>query len=80
MKKRKKTLGAWGSQGPETVMGGKSIRMLARHLRALRTAEAQGKRQLFSANVLSAPLVAFCKPTLRSLLLPAHGHCRVLPR
>ena len=38
-KKRKKPLAVSGSQWPETLVGGKYIRMLERHLHTLRATE-----------------------------------------
>jgi hypothetical protein len=66
-RKGKKPLAVSGPQWPETLVGGKYIGMLERHRHALRAAAAQGNRQLFYADVLIAHLLAFFKPTLRSL-------------
>src|SRR5713101_3998583 len=52
---------------PEAVVGGKYMRMLEHHLRALRAADTHGNRQLFYDDVLIAHLLAFFNPTLRSL-------------
>ena len=52
---------------PEQITGGKYIRMLDRHVRSLRDADAHGNRQLFLDDVVIAHLLAFFNPTLRSL-------------
>jgi hypothetical protein len=52
---------------PEPVLGGKYVRMLERHTRALRDADAHGNRHLFLDDVVIAHLLAFFNPTLRSL-------------
>src|SRR4051794_38387712 len=65
-RKRKKPLAVSGPQWPETLVGGKYIRMLERHLHARRAAAAHGNRQLFYEDVLIAHLLAFFNPTLRS--------------
>jgi hypothetical protein len=52
---------------PEPVLGGKYVRMLERHTRALRDADPHGNRQLFLDDVVIAHLLAFFNPTLRSL-------------
>jgi hypothetical protein len=52
---------------PEPVTGGKYIRMLEKHVRALRDDAAHGNRQLFLDDVVIAHLLAFFNPTLRSL-------------
>lgn len=52
---------------PEPVMGGKYVRMLEGHVRALRDENAHGNRQLFLDDVVIAHLLAFYNPTLRSL-------------
>jgi hypothetical protein len=52
---------------PETVMGGKYVRMLERYVRSLRDEDAHGNRRLFLDNVVIAYLLAFFNPTLRSL-------------
>lgn len=52
---------------PEPVIGGKYLRMLEAHVRALRQADAHGNRQLFLDDVVIAYLLAFFNPTLRSL-------------
>jgi hypothetical protein len=51
----------------EPVTGGKAIRMLERHVRALRDADAHGNRHVFLDDVVIAHLLAFFNPTLRSL-------------
>jgi hypothetical protein len=66
-RKCKKPLAVSGPQWPETLVGGKYIRMLERHLHALRAAAAHGNRQLFYEDVRIAHLLAFFNPTLRSL-------------
>jgi hypothetical protein len=58
-----KTLPNW----PEPVIGGKYIRMLDKHVRALRTDDAHGNQRLFLDDVVIAHLLAFFNPTLRSL-------------
>ena len=52
---------------PEPVTGGKYIRMLDKHVRALRDNAAHGNRELFLDDVVIAHLLAFFNPTLRSL-------------
>jgi len=52
---------------PESVTGGKYVRMLDKHVRALRDGAAHGNRQLFLDDVAIAHLLAFYNPTLRSL-------------
>jgi len=52
---------------PEPVIGGKYVRMLEGHTRALRRNNAHGNRQLFLDDVVIAHLLAFFNPTLRSL-------------
>lgn len=52
---------------PETITGGKYVRMLEKHVRALRDSTAHGNRQLFLDDVVVAHLLAFFNPTLRSL-------------
>jgi hypothetical protein len=52
---------------PEPITGGKYIRMLERHVRALRDSAAHGNRRLFLDDVVIAHLLAFFNPTLRSL-------------
>lgn len=52
---------------PHAVMGGKYVRMLDRHLRALRDEQAHGNRRLFLDDAVVAYLLAFFNPTLRSL-------------
>lgn len=52
---------------PHAVMGGKYVRMLDRHLRALRDERAHGNRRLFLDDAVVAYLLAFFNPTLRSL-------------
>lgn len=52
---------------PEPITGGKYVRMLEKHVRALRDADAHGNRQLFLDDVVIAHLLAFFNPTLRSL-------------
>jgi hypothetical protein len=66
-RKPKKPLAVSGPQWPETLVGGKYLRMLERHLHTLRAAEVHGNRQLFYEEVLIAHLLAFFNPTLRSL-------------
>lgn len=52
---------------PEPVLGGKYVRMLERHMRALRGSDAHGNRHVFLDDVVIAHLLAFFNPTLRSL-------------
>jgi hypothetical protein len=52
---------------PEPITGGKYVRMLEAHVRALRERPAHGNRQLFLDDVVIAHLLAFFNPTLRSL-------------
>ena len=52
---------------PEVVVGGKQVRMLDQHLRGLREQNAHGNRELFLDDVVTAHLLAFFNPTLRSL-------------
>ncbi len=52
---------------PEPITGGKYIRMLEKHVRALRNSAAHGNRRLFLDDVVIAHLLAFFNPTLRSL-------------
>lgn len=54
-------------QWPEPLVGGKYLRLLERHLQALRTTPTHGNRQVFQEDVLIAHLLAFFNPTLRSL-------------
>lgn len=69
LKKRrpKKALAVSGPQWPETLVGGKYLRMLEQHLPLLRAADEHGNRHLFADDVLIAQLLAFFNPTLRSL-------------
>ena len=52
---------------PEPITGGKYVRMLETHVRALRDRAAHGNRTLFLDDVVIAHLLAFFNPTLRSL-------------
>jgi len=52
---------------PEPITGGKYIRMLEKHVHALRNSAAHGNRRLFLDDVVIAHLLAFFNPTLRSL-------------
>ncbi len=52
---------------PETVFGGKYVRMLQNEVRGLRQSAAHGNRELFLDDVVIAHLLAFFNPTLRSL-------------
>jgi hypothetical protein len=52
---------------PEPITGGKYVRMLDAHVRALRGRPAHGNRALFLDDVVIAHLLAFFNPTLRSL-------------
>ena len=52
---------------PEAIVGGKQVRMLEKHVRALRDSNAHGNRGLFLDDVVVAHLLAFFNPTLRSL-------------
>lgn len=51
---------------PTTVMGGKYVRMLERHVRKLREGQ-HGNRQLFMDDLFIAQLLAFFNATIRSL-------------
>ena len=51
----------------DPIVGGKQVRMLQKHVRALRAAPAHGNRELFLDDVVVAHLLAFFNPTLRSL-------------
>src|SRR5262245_5342349 len=64
---RQKTVPAALPRWPETVIGGKYLRMLERHVQGLRAVDTHGNRQLFYEDVLIAHLLAFFNPTLRSL-------------
>jgi hypothetical protein len=50
----------------DPVVGGKQVRMLQKHVRALRDSPAHGNRALFLDDVVVAHLLAFFNPTLRS--------------
>ena len=52
---------------PEPITGGKHVRMLEKHVRALRNSKSHGNRDLFLDDVVIAHLLAFFNPTLRSL-------------
>jgi hypothetical protein len=52
---------------PETVMGGKFVRLLQNQLNELRGSNAHGNRELFLDDVFVAYLLAFFNPTIRSL-------------
>ena len=52
---------------PESVVGGKYVRVLQKHVRALREENPHGNRQLFLDDVFILSLLAFHNPTLRSL-------------
>lgn len=52
---------------PETVVGGKYVRLLNRYLSQLRDEAAHGNRRLFLDDVFVAYLLAFFNPTIRSL-------------
>jgi hypothetical protein len=52
---------------PETVVGGKYVRLLESFLQQLRGEEAHGNRRLFLDDVFVAYLLAFFNPTIRSL-------------
>jgi hypothetical protein len=56
-------LGDW----PETIIGGKYVRLLQKHVEALRDESPHGNRQLFLDDVFILSLLAFHNPTLRSL-------------
>ena len=64
--KPKKLLAVSGPQWPETLVGGKYLRRLERHLYTLRAADAHGNRRLFYEEEVIAHLLAFFNPTLRS--------------
>ena len=52
---------------PETVLGGKYVRLLEKYVRELRDESAHGNRQLFLDDVFILSLLAFHNPTPRSL-------------
>jgi hypothetical protein len=52
---------------PESITGGKYVRMLEKYVQSLRDADAHGNRRLFLDDVVVAHLLAFFNPTLRSL-------------
>jgi hypothetical protein len=52
---------------PETVQGGKFVRLLERELENLRCEDTHGNRELFLDDVFVAYLLAFYNPTLRTL-------------
>lgn len=52
---------------PETVMGGKLVRLLQKQLEELRESNEHGNRELFLDDVFVAYLLAFFNPTIRSL-------------
>jgi len=52
---------------PESIVGGKYVRMLEAHVRPLRGRSAHGNRRLFLDDVFIAHLLAAYNPTLRSL-------------
>jgi hypothetical protein len=52
---------------PEQIVGGKYVKMLDSHARALRAVEVHGNQRLFLDDVFIAHLLAFFNPTLRSL-------------
>jgi len=52
---------------PESITGGKFVRMLEKQVRGLRDSSAHGNRELFLDDVVVAQLLAFFNPTLRSL-------------
>ena len=60
---KERELAVW----PETVVGGKYVRLLERQLRQLRSDDAHGNRRLFLDDVFVAYLLAFFNPTIRSL-------------
>lgn len=52
---------------PETVVGGKYVQLLQKHVDQLRDQDAHGNRKLFFDDVFIVSLLAFFNPTLRSL-------------
>jgi hypothetical protein len=52
---------------PEQVIGGKYVRLLEKHLQALRDEDPHGNRKLFLDDVFVVSLLAFHNPVLRSL-------------
>lgn len=52
---------------PEQVIGGKYVRLLAKHLDQLRKQTEHGNRQLFLDDVFVVYLLAYFNPTVRSL-------------
>jgi Transposase DDE domain len=67
MRMRKTTDQAKLPNWPEAVTGSKYVRVLERHVQALRSKDAHGNRELFLDDVVIAHLLAFFNPTLRSL-------------
>jgi hypothetical protein len=54
-------------QWPEQVIGGKYVRILEKHLQALRSEQPHGNQKLFLDDVFVLALLAFHNPTLRTL-------------
>jgi len=52
---------------PPVLRGGKYVKLIAKHLRRLRRAYDHGNRELFYDDLVSAYLLAFFNPTLKSL-------------
>lgn len=52
---------------PEQVVGGKYVRLLEKHVRALRDERPHGNRELFLDDVFIVSLLAFHNPVLRTL-------------
>lgn len=55
------------AEWPETVVGGKYVRLLEKYLKGLRSEGGHGNRRLFLDDVFVAYLLAFFNPTIRSL-------------
>jgi hypothetical protein len=72
MKKRRTSSSSEGvgtalPEWPELVVGGKYVRLLEKHVRALRQENPHGNRELFLDDVFIVSLLAFHNPVLRSL-------------
>jgi hypothetical protein len=55
------------SEWPEQLIGGKYVRLLQKHVQALRDEDPHGNRELFLDDVFIVSLLAFHNPVLRSL-------------
>ena len=52
---------------PPVLLGGKYVKLIAKHLRRLRRAYDHGNRELFYDDLVSVYLLAFFNPTMKSL-------------